>query len=230
MFLKLKSYNLLNNCQIDCESDNKRRKIRERLKELSLLMSNWRLISIEWNKKWKAVIIVFNNGIISSIYLNCNNSVVNVYHDRYLVNKLLSEHMVNVVFRDNYILISYTQSKLTLVSVNQSIHKKNKTKLKLTNRNTIISAIDLENGITRRVERNLLVNESGDLLIVWWKTGTNCVAPWSAPGRNLRDLANIFVYNFTKNNFELISLGIISGHIYRVSIIGINAIFRSFMH
>ena len=190
-------------------------------------MSNWRLISIEWNKKWNAMVIVFNNGIISSIYLNRNNSVINVYHDKYLVNKLLSEHMVNVVFRDNYILISYTQSKLTLVSVSQSVHKKTKTKLKLTNRNTIISAIDLENGVTRRVERSLLVNESGDLLIVWWKTGTNCVAPWSAPGRNLRDLANIFVYNFTKNNFELISLGIICGHIYRVSIIRIITIFRS---
>lgn len=218
MFLKLKSFSLLNEYQIECKSDNKRRKIKERLKELSSLMTNWRLISIEWNKKWNSLVIVFNNGIISSVYFSRNNCVTNVYHDRYLVNKLLSEHMVDVIQRENYILISYTQSKLTLVSITKPFDRKTKTKLKLTNKNTIISAIDLENGITRRVERNLLVNESGDLLIVWWKTGTNCVAPWSAPGRNLRDLANIFVYSFTKNDFELISLGIISGHIYQVSI------------
>ena len=217
MILKLKSFSLLNDFQIECKSDARRKKIRERLKELSLLMANWRLINIEWRDKWNAVVLVFNNGIVSSVYLNQNNCVTNVYHDRYLQNKLLSEHMVNVVLRNNYILISYTQSKLTLVIISHPTDKKEKTKHKLKNANPIISSIDLESGITRRVERNLMANESGDLLIVWWKTGTNCVAPWSAPGRNLRDLANIFVYSLIKSNFVLISLGCVSGHIYEVS-------------
>lgn len=217
MILKLKSFSLLNDFQIECKSDAKSKKIRERLKELSQLLANWRLIGVEWRDKWNAIVFVFNSGLISSVYLNHNNCVTDVYHDRYLQNKLLSEHLVNVLLRDNYILVSYTLSRLTLVSLSAPNDRKSRAKHKLKNSNPVMSCIDLESGVTRRVERNLVANESGDLLIVWWRTGTNCVAPWSAPGRSLRDLANIFVYNFIKSNFALISLACISGHIYEVS-------------
>ncbi|CAG2114309.1 unnamed protein product [Medioppia subpectinata] len=172
--------------------------------------------SIEWNKKWNSLVIIFNNGIISSVYMNAKHNVVNVYHDRYLINKLLSEHIVNVILNDNYLLISYTESKLTLVSITQPIDAKRRTKLKLTAVNTKISSLDLESGTTRRAERNLVVNESGDLLIVWWKAGTNCVAPWSPPGANFKDLANIFVYSLTNSTFRLISMACISGHIFKI--------------
>jgi hypothetical protein len=217
MLLQLKSINVLNDCKIGCKSDNKSKKIRERLKELSQMMSNWRIVNIDWNKKRDALVIALNNGIISSIYFNRYQHIISVHHDRYLVNKLLSEHIVNFIIRDNYILISYTQSKITFVSLNRTIDKKSKRKFKISNRNPNITSIELENGVTRRVERNLVINESGDLLIVWWKTGANWVSPWSAPGKNLTDLANILVYSFTKSNFELITMSCVSGDIFEVN-------------
>lgn len=218
MMMRLKSFNVLE-CEIDLKFDNnKRKKIRERLKELSVMMTNWRIVNMDWIQKLDALVIVFNNGLISHIYFNCDNFVTRVYHDRYLVNKLLSEHVVHLQLQHNYILVSYTQSKLTLVTLDPVEDNVHRHKNKLAQRNPQICLIELENSSTRRVERKLVFNERGDLLIVWWKNGANSVAPWSAPGKSLRDLANILVYCFTKSHFELITCGCVSGDIFQVNV------------
>ncbi|XP_054168927.1 WD repeat-containing and planar cell polarity effector protein fritz homolog [Oppia nitens] len=171
--------------------------------------------------------------------------------------------MVNIILNENYMVISYTQSKLTLVAINRSSvgggggigsgsrggndkTKKSKqkskmkmktatatttTKFRLTNKNTEISTIDLECGVgggssngganSRRVDRNLIVSQSGHQLIVWWQSAINCVGPWSAPRANTRQLANVLVYSVsldttTTRKLNYISYAYISGHIFQI--------------
>lgn len=213
--LRLKSINLFD-YKIDYKCDqSKVKKVKERLKELAHFVSTLKIIKIDFSQKWDALFIVFNNGIISWVYFD-KNCITKIYHDKYLVSKLLSEHVVNFELKDHYALVSYTLSKLTLITLNSLPEHRNSSKFKFSSRNPQISIIELDNVSTRRVERKLILNHSGDLLIVWWRNGSNCVAPWSAPGKGLRDLANVLVYNFTRANFELISFACICGEIYEV--------------
>lgn len=224
------------------------KKIADRLNELSNYLSTLRVVNLDsrcssGKKRRNIFRIAFNNGIISTVILksdcSSNLEIERIYHDRYLMGKLLSDHVVDFVIRSNYIFISYTQSKLTLVLLDRgnlappgaeepdencdendndgTIFEDGEVgKRKLASRNPQICQVELDNYNTRRVERHLVLNDAGDLLLVWWKTGTNTVSPWSAPARSQRDLANVLVYSFSRTHFELISYGFVGGDIFEV--------------
>lgn len=224
ILIHLKLQNLL---ECPCTS----RKAHERLVVFKNYLSTYRLVKCDFDQSRNAVYFIFNCGIVSWFYFE-NYRIKRIYHDHYLVGKLVTDHIVDFELRRQFAFISYNQAKLTFIkfadikssqfsSENQSHHAHNHEwcHRKFKNLNLEISHISTNSCISRRFERFLLLNDAVDTLIVWWNASANSSqpAPWS-PIRNQQDLSNILIYAFDRKVFEIIACGFISDHIYEVSI------------
>lgn len=246
--LHLNSFNVLNNNCV-CKSINKnaQRKVEKRLKELNdllgcakkltsssasslhlpVVVNNEKIIATHWNTNFDALNIILSNGLIAWLFFDSFDytSLTYVYLDKYLIGKIQTAHIVDVVFDRSKILFSYTNSKLTCVEFNEvkpSHTSKFKKSFKLNSRNVKVLEFDLElNCGVRRVEQHLILdkypNEEETLLCVWWQNGSNTLCPWSSPLTSSRDLANVFIYNIFQDSLELVGFQSIPTDILKIS-------------
>uniref|UniRef100_T1JX53 Uncharacterized protein n=1 Tax=Tetranychus urticae TaxID=32264 RepID=T1JX53_TETUR len=186
-----------------------------------------RIVSIHWNDVYKSLVVVLSNGLIASCffhpsYLNCINYI---YLDKYLIGKIKTEYMVDFIFDNRMIIISYTNPRITCILLddgkrNKSWTSRKRKLFKLKSQNVKIIEHELDINCGRRAERHLLKseikNDDEDLLLVWWQNGSNTICPWSSPITSNKDFCNILIYNIIHNSFDLVGYASILNDILKI--------------
>lgn len=158
---------------------DKIRKIKKRLKELAELIATVKLFTIEsiQNNHFQGLVLLFANGIISSIGLDHNKQILDVHHDDFVQSKLLSHHRVSSIHfaLDSGIYILYVQQPtLTHISLENNFKNNKKyTKFKIKS-DCQVRTIQLEQQRDHHrdggsLKRHLTV--STETVLVWWNVG-----------------------------------------------------------
>ncbi|GAB6021820.1 hypothetical protein CHUAL_004394 [Chamberlinius hualienensis] len=186
---------------------NKRpEKLKENMKEVEELFAAYRSVYCDWKSK-NVLLMMLNNGAIIKIWIKAGlGDVEKIRVDKYLVGKLISDHVVDVIFFDMMILISYVEAKLTIIHLNKKFMIKENSSMqfeKLTSLDPKLMSVELNGPNRRRFERKLSSSIQNDQLMVWWMTkNEEMPGPWAPPSSD-REKANIHIYNITKNELQL---------------------------
>ncbi|XP_045581658.2 WD repeat-containing and planar cell polarity effector protein fritz homolog isoform X2 [Procambarus clarkii] len=177
-------------------------KLRDSLKEFEELVSRERVV---W-EGWQSHVlyqIIFASGIIVLMTVNpSTGDLTRIMFDKFLVGKLLSEHLANVVMTKHHMLFSYNECRLSVVHLTRSPPEGHVLE-RLSTMDPKIHTCEVAGPSGRRFERMLSANLSGDMVVVWWKTSEDEVYPWSPLAKD-RDRANILVYALYGTTLDLV--------------------------
>ncbi|XP_071537938.1 WD repeat-containing and planar cell polarity effector protein fritz homolog isoform X2 [Panulirus ornatus] len=177
-------------------------KLRDSLREFEELVSKERVVWEGWLSHVMYQLI-FASGIIVMLTVNATTGdLTRVAFDKFLVGKLLSEHLADVVMTKHHMLFSYNECRLSVVHFTRSppeghVHER------LSAMDPRIHTCEVAGPSGRRFERKLSANLSGDMVVVWWQTSEDEVYPWSPLAKD-RDRANILVYALHGTTLELV--------------------------
>ncbi|XP_042879411.1 WD repeat-containing and planar cell polarity effector protein fritz homolog isoform X2 [Penaeus japonicus] len=176
-------------------------KLRESLREFEELLSKERVIWEGWHTH--VYQLIFASGIISTLTVNPNTGdLTRITFDKFLVGKLLSEHLADVVITRHHMIFSYNECRLTVVHLTRPPPEGHILE-RLTATDPKIYTCEVAGPSGRRFERKLSANLSGDMLVVWWQTSEDEVYPWSPLAKD-RDRANILVYSLHSTSLDLV--------------------------
>ncbi|GFT78690.1 WD repeat-containing and planar cell polarity effector protein fritz homolog [Nephila pilipes] len=180
-------------------SDNKQHwGLKKNLKSVEKLFKSYKCIFLSWEKN-QPLLMLFSNGSVACIEFNEeNNSLKNIEIDNSLCGKFIPSRVVDAIICQNYIFITYSEPKLTIIHINKettSFSSKilGKKKGKLIGSESKITHIDLIGPSSKNLERKLSLNSYKDHLLIWWRfTGTD-VWPWT-PVSYAADRINMLIY------------------------------------
>ncbi|KAI1287496.1 WD repeat-containing and planar cell polarity effector protein fritz -like protein [Halotydeus destructor] len=204
----------------------KSKKTESRLLQLNdlLRLDTVRIVLLKWMSRTNALVIVFNTGLVCWVFFDSSSQKPNhIYFDKFLVGKFVSSHVVDIVWReDEAIFISYAEPKITGIFFgNVNGHKSEKNSFKLKNASLKLTEIDLHvSNITRRAPRRLEItanSTSTPMFLTWWQSSPSTVAPWTAPVRSEKDLANLLIYTFDHSQVDLLGYASVPCEIKKVS-------------
>lgn len=176
-------------------------KLREALRELEELLSKERVIWEGWQTH--VYQLIFASGVISTLTVSLNTGdLTRITFDKFLVGKLLSEHLADVVITRQHMIFSYNECRLTVVHLSRPPPEGHILE-RLTATDPKIYTCEVAGPSGRRFERKLSANLSGDMLVVWWQTSEDEVYPWSPLAKD-RDRANILVYSLHSTSLDLV--------------------------
>uniref|UniRef100_T1JGE4 SAYSvFN domain-containing protein n=1 Tax=Strigamia maritima TaxID=126957 RepID=T1JGE4_STRMM len=184
-------------------SNKRPEKLRDALKELEELFSTSRCLSLEW-KNQSTIQLVFSNSIFVYIFINiATGDIEKISFDKYLVGKIHSDHIVDVVSSTDGIVFSYVEPKLIRIQFNKKQTLETNKKIeKLSAVDPKITSLDLLGPTGRRLERKLSRSSNNDFLLVWWRISSNEVWPWT-PLTIEKERANLQVYTINGSKIEL---------------------------
>lgn len=181
--------------------NNRPSKLREALRELEELLSKERVLWEGWQTH--VYQLIFASGIISTLTVSLNTGdLTRITFDKFLVGKLLSEHLADVVLTRQHMIFSYNECRLTVVHLTRPPPEGHILE-RLTATDPKIYTCEVAGPSGRRFERKLSANLSGDMLVVWWQTSEDEVYPWSPLAKD-RDRANILVYSLHSTSLDLV--------------------------
>lgn len=218
MKLSLTLNTLFEECHHICPtlSQGKQRKIRRNLKTLCKNLSNYGLIALKWAQfgYFNGLLLAFRHGTISSVCFASDGSIISVYHENFLQNKLASHRVSNIEILDQYILISYIESYLTCVNLKKNFDRnKRYFKFKLKS-NCSIQTVNFEsnpNKAPQSKHKHLTVSQ--EHIILWWNSTP--FSNWSMPNTDAPNSANLLLLN--RQNLSVITSETIEGEILKVS-------------
>ncbi|XP_014249312.1 WD repeat-containing and planar cell polarity effector protein fritz homolog [Cimex lectularius] len=187
---------------INWSLSNKRpKKLRDNLKEFEDLLLSSRILNISWRNP-TSIQILFGNGLLCYIQLNPSTGDINEFiYDKYMIGKLVSHYVSDVILGSKHAIFVYTDNQITVVYFTKPSLRFGLVK-KWSSLDMKINTEHLSGPSGRRLEKQLSLNASGDLISVWWKTGNDEVYPWSPVVRE-EDRANIHVYSLNGTNIQL---------------------------
>lgn len=108
-------------------------------------------------------------------------------------------HTFSVIITRQHVLISYNENQITFVhlqkpSMRNSLRKISAADPKIFNI-IILGAQD------KKVNRNLVINQSSDLVLIWTKSSQNEFFPWR-PSLSHQERANLHIYKINRLKFE----------------------------
>ncbi|KAF2347104.1 WD repeat-containing and planar cell polarity effector protein Fritz, partial [Trinorchestia longiramus] len=134
--------------------------------------------------------------------------------DKYMVGKLLSEHPAHAVITESHLVISYNDSRLSVLhldpytppSVLPLPHPPagGSCTPSLASRHPSLYTTQLVGPHGRRFHRKLTANITGQMIAVWWERSEDEVYPWSPLERDCRDRANILIYSVRCGQLSLV--------------------------
>ncbi|KAK6640204.1 hypothetical protein RUM44_011890 [Polyplax serrata] len=176
-------------------------KLKNCLKELEQQLSVNKIVYSDW-KNDSTLTIVLNTGLVIFIGVNINTSdIYKVNFDRFLIGKLHSENVCDVLATESHMLISYNENQITVINYTKSPSQLSIPQ-KLAKLEPKVQLVDLCGPTGRRLERRLSANKSGDLILTWWHSTRNEVYPWSPLVKD-EDRANIHIYSLDGLKLDL---------------------------
>nr|CAD7399465.1 unnamed protein product [Timema cristinae] len=173
---------------------NKRpNKLKESIKELEEQLVQQKVVFCRWQDNC-ILQIMLGSGLLINICVNIfTGDVVKIVFDKYLVGKLLSDYVTDVVLTRTHLICSYNDNQLTMVYFSKPTMKVNSPE-KLSRLEARVQLLELAGPSGRRLERKLSCNLSGDMVLVWWRCTRDEVYPWSPIVKD-QDRANVHVYS-----------------------------------
>lgn len=147
------------------------------IKKLEESLKQHRIIYCAWSDN-VAFQIMLSNGLLVHICIDSfTGDITHVIFDKFLIDKLVSEDVCDVIMTRMHILISYDVNQLTFVYLQKPSMKKNVLK-KIRKMDPKISNY-IVGSQSKKISRHLTSNSSYDLLAIWTKSSQNEVYPWS---------------------------------------------------
>ncbi|KAK7873024.1 hypothetical protein R5R35_000322 [Gryllus longicercus] len=183
-------------------SNRRPNKLRDSVKELDEQLINHRVVFCQWRDDC-LLQVMFSSGLLANICVDISTGdILKVSFDKYLIGKLLSEYVVDVVFTKTHIVCSYNDNQITLVYLSKPCVRPTGPE-KLSRLDPRLHTVELAGPSGRRLERRLSANTSGDTVLVWWRCGRDEVYPWSPVVRD-QDRANVHVYSISGTRAQLL--------------------------
>nr|CAD7570477.1 unnamed protein product [Timema californicum] len=182
---------------------NKRpNKLKESIKELEEQLVQQKVVFCRWQDNC-ILQIMLGSGLLVNICVNVfTGDVVKIVFDKYLVGKLLSDYVTDVVLTRTHLICSYNDNQLTMVYFSKPTMKVNSPE-KLSRLEARVQLLELAGPSGRRLERKLSCNLSGDMVLVWWRCTRDEVYPWSPVVKD-QDRANVHVYSVSGAKTRLV--------------------------
>nr|CAD7261206.1 unnamed protein product [Timema shepardi] len=182
---------------------NKRpNKLKESIKELEEQLVQQKVVFCRWQDNC-ILQIMLGSGLLVNICVNVfTGDVVKIVFDKYLVGKLLSDYVTDVVLTRTHLICSYNDNQLTMVYFSKPTMKVNSPE-KLSRLEARVQLLELAGPSGRRLERKLSCNLSGDMVLVWWRCTRDEVYPWSPVVKD-QDRANVHVYSVSGTKAGLV--------------------------
>ncbi|XP_035900049.1 WD repeat-containing and planar cell polarity effector protein fritz [Anopheles stephensi] len=184
--------------------DNKKpNKLRHSLRLLEDELRQKRLVYCKW-KNNVLLQLMLSNGLLAHLSINPFTGDINrIYFDKYLIGKLISEHITDVVITQNHILVAYNENQITFVQLQKPTARKNNLeKISLMDPKIYNVLLSGTGSTTRKVPKRLVCSSSLNLVIVWTKSSQNEVYPWRPTVKD-QDRANLHVYKLNGARMEL---------------------------
>lgn len=174
-------------------------KLKDSLKYLEEQLKDHSTIFCQWNDHC-TVTLMLRSGLLIYIQISVQSSdIEKIVFDKYLVGKL-PDHISDVVITKNHLVIAYNDSQVTLVNFTKSqrnfLDKISRVEPK-------INSFELCGPTSRRLDKKIQTNRSGDLILIWWKSAMNEIYPWS-PTIKEHDRANVQIYRLNGLKLDLI--------------------------
>lgn len=189
-------------------------RLKENIKELEEHLSQQRIVLCQW-RDCSLLQLMFSSGLFVNVTVNIfTGDPISITFDKFLVGKLLSDYVADVVFTKSHLICSYNDSQLTLIYFAKPTLKRSSPK-SFSRLDPRIHSVDLAGPTGRRLERKLACNVSGDMVVVWWHSSHDEVYPWSPVVKD-QDRANVLVYGISglkadllchhRSEFDLLSI------------------------
>lgn len=145
------------------------------------------------------------NGLLVYISINpFTGDLCRIYFDKYLVGKLVSEHITDVVITQHHLLIAYHEHQITFVHLQKPTARKNHPeKISLMEPKICNVLLSGASSTSRKLPKRLVCSSSLNLVIVWTKSSQNEVYPWRPTVKD-QDRANLHVYRLAGPRMELL--------------------------
>ncbi|PSN33632.1 hypothetical protein C0J52_14255, partial [Blattella germanica] len=158
---------------------NKRpNKLKDSIRELEELLAQHKVVFIQWRDNCLLQMLL-SSGMLVNICVNIfTGDIVKIVYDKYLIGKLLSEYVADVVFTKTHLICSYNDNQITLIYFTKPAIKYN-----------IPEKLN-------RLEPKLQV-------LIWWRCTRDEVYPWSPLVKD-QDRANVHVYGINGTKAELL--------------------------
>lgn len=177
-------------------------KLRDSLREFEDLLNNSRVVWEGWQDS-QVYRLIISSGIIVSLTINpLTGDITRIAFDKFLLGKLLSEHVADVVVTAQHMVFSYNEYRLSVVHLTKA-PPEGLTTERLSSLDPKIQTCEVAGPTGRRFERKLSANITGDMIVVWWQSSDSEVYPWSPLAKD-RERANILVYGLQGTFLQLL--------------------------
>lgn len=171
------------------------------IKKLEEALQQNRIVYCLWTDN-VAFKIMLSNGLLVHICIDSfTGDIVRMTFDKFLIGKLVSEEISDVIMTRMHILISYDVNQITFVYLQKPSLKKQFKKIR--KQDPKIFNYIISGSHSKKISRHLTCNNCYDLLAVWTKSSQNEVYPWRPTFRD-QDRANIHIYRLIHNKLDLI--------------------------
>ncbi|CAO1398737.1 unnamed protein product [Diamesa hyperborea] len=175
-------------------------KLKNSLRIFEEELKSKKVVYCEWTDQ-KTIQLMLSNGLL--VYLEINvftGDIKRINFDKYFIGKVISESICDVIITRQHIIISYNENQITFVHLQKPSMKSSTQKLSMADPKIFNIIIG---GQTKKINRNLVVNPSCDLLVVWTKSSQNEFFPWR-PTEKQQERANLHIYKLNRLKLELL--------------------------
>lgn len=191
-------------------------KLKASLKQFEDELKTKKVVFCEWSDQ-KTFQLMLSNGLLIYVEINVfTGDVRRINFDKYFVGKTISENICDgefikilitkpklncsilVKITRQHILISYNENQITFVHLQKPSLKSSSQKI--SNGDPKIFNIII-GGQTKKVNRNLVINLSNDLVLIWTKSSQNEFFPWR-PSVKDQERANLHIYKLNRLKLE----------------------------
>uniref|UniRef100_A0ABD2WPH6 WD repeat-containing and planar cell polarity effector protein fritz n=1 Tax=Trichogramma kaykai TaxID=54128 RepID=A0ABD2WPH6_9HYME len=179
--------------------NKKGNKLKDNIKYLEEQLATYSTVYCQWFD-YCTIQLMLSSGLLIYVQVNlCSGDIQKIIFDKYLIGKL-SERLSDVIITKNYLVCTYNDTQVTLISFAKS---KKSIFDKINKLDSKIVTFDLCGPAGRRLEKKIQHNKSEDLILIWWKSTMNEVFPWS-PTVKEHDRANVHLYRIIGSKLELL--------------------------
>lgn len=174
------------------------------IKKLEESLKQYRIIYCTWSDNVSFQILL-SNGLLIHICVDiCSGDITHITFDKFLIDKLVSEDICDVIMTRMHMLISYDVNQITFLYLQKPSLKRNVFK-KIKKLDPKIFNYIISGSHSKKIPRHLTCNNCSDLLAIWTKSSQNEVYPWRPSHRScIQDRANIHIYRIGSNKLDLI--------------------------
>jgi tetratricopeptide (TPR) repeat protein len=177
------------------------KKVKSSLKHLEEALKSDKIVYCGWVHE-QLFQLLLTNGLFLHVEVNvATGDIASLVFDKFLIGKIISEHIVDVIVTPQHMLISYNENQITFVHLQRTTGARGVRKIASADPK-IFNIIVGSHG--KKANRNMVVNIGGNLVLIWTKSSQNEFYPWRPQAIDDQERANLHIYRLDQVRFELV--------------------------